>query len=156
VNDAIVAGALNPQSDNVLGLDFPRNGNHSISDVNGHSRSGISPREVEESRARIKHLEKELSASRVAQKKLQEKFMASNDRLTRAEDKVYALESRSRDMRVQLDASRNENCELRHRLAESEERVRELAQWAPSVESQVWERFKDLLFDNLGNGMRGE
>lgn len=156
VNDAIVAGAVHPQPDNVLGLDFPSNGNRSMPDVNGHQRSGASPREVEESRARIKHLEKELSASCVAQKKLQEKLMASNDRLSRAEDKVYALDSRSRDMRVQLDESRNEICELRHRLAESEARARELAQWAPSAESRVWERLKDLLFDNLGGGVRGE
>jgi hypothetical protein len=158
VNDAIVAGAIRPQPKNALGLDFSSNRNHlssSLSDSNRHPRSSGPSPEVA-SRARVKDLEKELSAARTTQKKLQEKLTVSTDRLTRAEDKVHALESHSREVVVQLDASQDENWELRQRLAESEQRTRELVQCAPSVENRVWGRLKDLLFDNLGGGMRGE
>ncbi|KAG8213643.1 hypothetical protein J3R82DRAFT_10333 [Butyriboletus roseoflavus] len=157
VNDAIVAGAVRPQSKNALGLEFSGNRNclsFSPSDASSHPPSSELPTEVE-SLARVKALEKELSAARMAQEKLQEKLTASNDRLTRAEGKVHALESHSREVLDQLDAWQDENLELRQRLVESEQRARELAQCAPSAENRVWGRLKDLLFDNLG-GVRSE
>ena len=158
VNDAIVAGAVRPQPKNALGLDFSSNRScppSSLTDSNSHPpSSGPSPGVA--FRARVKDLERELSAARAAQKNLQEKLTVSNDRLTRAEDKVHTLESHSREMLVQLDASRDDNWELRQRLAQSEQRARDLVQCAPSAESRVWGRLKDLLFDNLGGGMRGE
>ncbi|KAF8556109.1 hypothetical protein OG21DRAFT_1495779 [Imleria badia] len=157
VNDAIVAGAVRPQPKNALGLEFSSNKNcvsSSLSDSNGHLPSSAQQLDAE-SLARVKDLEKELSAARLARKKLQEKLTVSNDRLTRAEDKVYSLESHSREVLGQLDASRDENWELRRRLAESEQRARELVQCAPSAESRVWGRLKDLLFDNLGGSVRG-
>ena len=158
VNDAIVAGAVRPQPKNALGLDFSSNRScppSSLTDPNSHPPSG-GPSPGVAFRARVKDLERELSAARAAQKNLQEKLTVSNDRLTRAEDKVHTLESHSREMLVQLDASRDDNWELRQRLAQSEQRARELVQCAPSAESRVWGRLKDLLFDNLGGGMRGE
>ncbi|KAG6378250.1 hypothetical protein JVT61DRAFT_13956 [Boletus reticuloceps] len=160
VNDAIIAGAMRPQPKNALGLEFSSNRNcssSSSSDSNGHPPSSALPPPPPAGAAsstRVKELEKELSVERVTQKKLQEKLTVSNDRLTWAEDKVHTLESRSREMRVQLDASRDENWELRQRLTESEQRARDLAQCAPSAENRVWGRLKDLLFDNLG-GVRG-
>ena len=157
VNDAMIAGAVRPQPKNALGLDFSSNKNGlSSSPSESNSRPPSNAQQPEaESRARVQNLEKELSAARAARKKLQEKLTVSNDRLSRAEDKVNALESHSREVLVQLDASRDENWELRQRLAESEQRARELVQCAPSAEGRVWGRLKDLLFDNLGGGVRG-
>ena len=158
VNDAIVAGAERPQSRNALGLEFSRNGNcasSSLPESNSHpQRSAPTPREAE-SLARVKDLEKELSAARVAQKKLQERLTVSDDHLTRAAGKVHTLESRSLALHMELDASRGEIWDLRRRLAMCEQRERELTQCAPSAENRVWGRLKDLLFDNLGGGMRG-
>lgn len=157
VNDAIIAGAVRSQPKNVLGLEFSSNRNClslSPSNSNGHPPSNALSPEVAPL-TRVKDLEKELSAVRVAKKKLQEKLTVSNNRSTRAEGKVHALESHSREMLVKLDASQDENWGLRQRLAESEQIVGELARYAPSVENQIWGRFKDLLLDNLG-GVRGE
>ena len=145
MNDDIIAGAVRSTPKNALGLEFSSNRNC----------PSVTSSEVV-SLARVKELEKELSAARAAQKTLQEKLTVSNDRLICAEDKVRALESHSREMLVQLDASRDEIWELRQRLAESQQRARELAQCTPNAESRVWGRLKDLLFDNLGGGMRGE
>lgn len=145
-NDALDTGAgmpEHPKRTNALGLEFASNRNcPSVA-------SEVVPL------ARVQDLERELSAARGAHKTLQDKLAASNDRLTYAEDKVRALESHTREMLVQLGASRDENWELRQQLAESEQRARELVQCTPSAENRVWGRLKDLLFDNLG-GVRGE
>lgn len=145
VNDGVIAGAVRPKPKNALGLEFPSNRN----------RPSVSSSDALHL-ARVKVLEKELSAARAAQKTLQEKLTVSNDRLMCAEDKVRTVESRSREMLVQLNASRDENWELRQRLTESERRGRESAQCVSSAENRVWGRLKDLLFDNLGGGVRGE
>lgn len=125
VNDAILAGVVRPQPKNALGLDFSRS---------------VPPGSL----GRVKDLEKQLNAARAAQKRLQGDLSVSNDRLTRAESKVRALESHSREVRAQLDASRDENWALHQRLAESEQRARELVQCAPSAESRVWGRLKEF------------
>jgi len=130
VNDAILAGVVRPQPKNALGLDFS----------SSHPPSSA----PSESLVRVKDLEKQLRAARAAQKRLQGDLSVSNDRLTRAESKVRALESHSREVRAQLDASRDENWVLHQRLAESEQRARELVQCAPSAESRVWGRLKDF------------
>ena len=147
MNDTVIPEAVCPKPNNSLGLEFSSNGNC----------ASISSSEAA-SLARIKGLEKKLDAARSAQKMLQGKLTVSNGRLARAEDKVRALESRSREMLVQLDASRDENWDLRRRLVESERRARELVQvqCSPNTESRVWGKLKDLLFDNLGGGVRGE
>ncbi|KAF9222683.1 hypothetical protein BS17DRAFT_818479 [Gyrodon lividus] len=161
VNEAIIAGAERPKCRNALGLEFLSNAHCSSSSSSQlHSETPSVPASVllasEEISAPLQALEKESHDARETQKRLRGKLTNSDDRLGRAETRMRSMESRSRDVLLQLDAVQEENRTLRQRLTEAEQRARDLENGAAGAETRVWGRLKDLLFDRLEEGIRGE
>ncbi|KIJ67648.1 hypothetical protein HYDPIDRAFT_38131 [Hydnomerulius pinastri MD-312] len=155
-NDAIVPGAERPRCHNALGLDFASNGHgssSSASDVTSPSLPILAPSVTS---ARIEALQRELQEAQESQRKMHEKLTAANVRLSRAETQLQGLQARSRDALLQLDSVQEESQDLRRRLAEAEQRAAELENGAAGAETRVWGRLRDMLFDQVGGGLRGE
>ncbi|KAG2129842.1 uncharacterized protein EDB93DRAFT_109432 [Suillus bovinus] len=100
---------------------------------------------------RILALEDELRLTRTAKSIIEADLAAAKKRQERTDLSVREAETRSRDALRLLETERDEVHSLKRRLVETEQKVSEMEQSAAGVESRVWVRLRDMIYDQFGS-----
>jgi hypothetical protein len=100
---------------------------------------------------RILALEDELRLTRTAKSTIEADLAAAKKRQERTDLSVREAETRSRDALRLLETERDEVHILKRRLVETEQKVLEMEQSAAGVESRVWVRLRDMIYDQFGS-----
>lgn len=100
---------------------------------------------------RILALEDELRLTRTAKSTIEADLAAAKKRQERTDLSVKEAETRSRDALRLLETERDEVHILKRRLVETEQKVLEMEQSAAGVESRVWVRLRDMIYDQFGS-----
>ncbi|KIK44769.1 hypothetical protein CY34DRAFT_598883 [Suillus luteus UH-Slu-Lm8-n1] len=100
---------------------------------------------------RILALEDELRLTRTAKSTIEADLAAAKKRQERTDLSVREAETRSRDALRLLETERDEVLILKRRLVETEQKVLEMEQSAAGVESRVWVRLRDMVYDQFGS-----
>lgn len=99
---------------------------------------------------RILALEDELRLTRTAKSTVEADLAAAKKRQECADRSVREAEARSRDALRLLETERDEVHVLKRRLVETEQKVLDMEQSAAGVESRVWVRLRDMIYDQFG------
>jgi chromosome segregation ATPase len=100
---------------------------------------------------RILALEDELRLTRTAKSTIEADLAAAKKRQERTDLSIREAETRSRDALRLLESERDEVHILKRRLVETEQKVLEMEQSAAGVESRVWVRLRDMVYEQFGS-----
>lgn len=98
---------------------------------------------------RILALEEELRVTRTAKSALETDLADARKRQERTDQSVKEAEIRSHHALRLLDTERNEYHALKRRLVEMEQKVLDMEQSAAAVETRVWGRLRDMIYDQF-------
>lgn len=139
---------------NALGLAFtdraqiPSTAKHNVPTSMSKQTSGVPTAPAS---TRILALEDELRLTRTAKSTIEADLAAAKKRQERTDLSVREAETRSRDALRLLETERDEVHILKRRLVETEQKVLEMEQSAAGVESRVWVRLRDMIYDQFGS-----
>lgn len=153
-NDVLSFESGNTSTDvNALGLAFadrpriPSTANNNLPTSTSKQISGVPTAPAS---TRILALEDELRLTRTAKSTIEADLAAAKKRQERADRSVREAEVRSRDALRLLETERDEVHVLKRRLVETEQKVLDMEQSAAGVESRVWVRLRDMIYDQFG------